>query len=222
MKRLICFLVFYTVCFTGLCQKVVIKSEHDQILICGMWNTISVAAFGTKESDIIIRTNNGKVFSDGGLWRVTPDSVGRVEIEAWKMTPKGEVKIGSDNFRVVRYPDPILTLNRKSGGKLYYALARVLIAPSAEWINYYGHCATGHIIGFTLLIIRENKLFYIGSVQNPNGARFSDNAELENGMKSLMAGDKLIFTSITAIGPDRRERNLQPAEFQITGKMEKE
>ncbi len=223
MKRLICLLVFCLFWQTGFCQGgCAIQLDKMNILISGIDNPITVAVYDTKESSIFLTTNNGKITGTGGHCTIRPDSTGEAVVEVWKKTTKGSHKVGESKFRVRRYPDPVLTLQYKTGGKLDAALARAQIAPAARWTEYYGICAQAKITGFALIILRDNKLFFMGSAHNSNSVIFSDNKDVAQAMESLIPGDILLFSEITARVTDGKERHLQPAEFLITDKDEKE
>lgn len=220
MKYCFCFLFVQLFACELLSQGVVVTTDHSDFLIVGIENPITVAAFNFRPSEISIVSNNGKFEGKNGHYLVRPDSVGIANIEIFKKTTKGAKHIASRRFIVKRYPDPVLALNNLTNGKIGKVIARLQIAPSAKWVEYYGLCAFGVITGFTVLITRNDQLLLIRRIYKRTGVRFSQDPELDRAIKSLEVNDHIVFTDITACLSDGSERHLQPAEFLITGQEE--
>ncbi len=222
MKRIISIIFLCLFVQQSYCQQgSAVSADNINLLLKGFQNPLTVATYDCKQSEITLRTNNGKVTGENGHFIIVPDSIGFAEIEICKKTSKGLKRIGVTRFRVKKFPDPVLELNRRTGGKLYCSIARVQVCPIATWTESYGVCAHAKITGFTIQIIRDNQLLLMRTIHNASsGVKFNDDPDVGKAIESLNPGDKLLFSGITAMMPDGIERHLQPAEFLITDKEE--
>ena len=110
--------------------------------------------------------------------------------------------------RVKRIPNPVVRINGIGGGGISAATFRIQIAPAAILENFEFN-ARFQVVGFSFSMQPKGR-DYVGPyiVNNPNGARFTDNPQIQAAMKIAKAGDKIYVEEVRVKGPDGVVRKL--------------
>jgi hypothetical protein len=214
MKQFI-FMLFCLFSLPVYCQVVAIQNDKQNFFYIGIDNPITVAAAGYRSSDISVTITDGTITGDHGRYVIRAEHPGNVTIEVRRKTTKGFKIITEMLFRVQRIPDPTPQFAGKTNGTIYGPLARAQIAPAARIVGF-DFDAKFTIDSCTILVLRNSKPFFIRSLYNHNGVRFSDDKETQSMIQTLKGGDKLLFIDMTTRGPDNISRHIVPMEFTIT------
>lgn len=225
MKQVICILLFGAFSAVVYGQEVAIENEGGSTFFLGVRNRIVVAVSGYPAGSIVVASTNGEVKDDEngrkGHYTYSPLEKLNTEIIVQRKTRKGLVTVARKPFMVEEIPNPVATFAGKKSGNIYAAIARVQIAPAAVFEYYWlAGCAHFQIISFTFIVIRNDRNIFIKSLKNDNGVRFRDDRATQKIITKLKAGDKLLFSGIECIGPDKKVRRLAPMEFTLTDSKE--
>jgi len=142
------------------------------------------------------------------------DKPGNVDVAINAKTKEGAVKkVGGMPVRVKRIPDPVARVGKSNGGNFSAPNFKVQIAPAAV-LDGFDFDAKFKIIHFDFAVMPKGS-DYQGpyAVDNKNGCRFSDNANVSLIMSRLKPGDRVFIDNIKAVGPDNQPRNIGTLGF---------
>ena len=190
--------------------------DKMNVFYIGVANPVTFSAAGYSVEDVSINVPDGEVRDDStarkGHKNIWVSKIGTVDVAINAKTKEGPVKkVGGMMVRVKRIPDPVAEVGGSGGGGMSAATFRVQIAPAAVLKNFEFN-ARFQVIGFSYSMQPKGK-DYVGpyTVTNRNGARFTENAQILQAMKTAKAGDKIYIEEIKAIGPDGLVRKLPGA-----------
>ena len=188
-----------------------LQLDKMNVFYIGVDNPVTVAAAGYSVEDVSLDVPGATVSGPGkGKYIINVTNPGNLEVGIMAKTKEGgKKKVGGMTIRVKRIPEPLAKLNGKASGGMSAALFRQTIAPAAT-LDAFDFEAKFQVVGFTFSMLPKGR-DYVGpfSVDNRNGARFSDNKDIVKIMQTAKAGDKVFIESIKAVGPDKRVVTLQ-------------
>lgn len=202
-----------------------LQLEKMNVCYIGVENPFIVSAAGYALEDVSISLPTGSgasVAGSNGKFVMTvanatpPNAPMMVDIMA---KPKDKnaapVKVSSVPIRVKRIPDPIVYLMGKREGVIPASTFRVAIGPVAKLENF-DFDTKFDIIGFDFsMYIKGGELYGPYKVNNPKGARFTDNGDIMKLMSKAKPGDKIFIESLKAVGPDKKVRSLGSLVFTL-------
>ena len=77
MKSVFILLVLIFTFYVGNAQHFAIASDNNNVLYVGLDNPLSISAENCPCSQLIVKTNNGKVITENGLIKVKDDKKGK-------------------------------------------------------------------------------------------------------------------------------------------------
>jgi len=184
----------------------VVSPEKMNVMYIGVPNPIAVSAPGIANKDLIVTMTGGtiKPVSDGH-YIATVTAMGTATVTVSGQLTKGKTSIlGSSLFRVKGIPDPKPIFAGKSGGKTSAANIKGQDYLFARLDNFEFD-AKFDVKRFTVLIQKPRQ--DVISLQNTGGQLSS---AVKAALSNITPGTLVIFDQILAVGPDGRQRGLDP------------
>jgi len=189
-------------------QSVVLTNERMNVLYEGVDNPISVAVENTK--DVSVEIDNGILIrSAPGQYIIQEARPGTALINIKKKTGNKITEIGTKKFRVKKLPLPSARVANMSGGEIERGALIVQQGIVAVMENFDFE-ARFVVTRFNVTIISNAKVMFNKDI---TGNRFDN--DVYDAFRKLSVGDRVLFNNIYCVGPDKKERLLQPIEFTI-------
>jgi len=209
--------LFCSFALGGYCQKFAVSNDQHNIIYIGLPNTIHVCVEGYKSSSVIVTSDSGIVTKnerdpEGRKYEgyyLNPIKPGHFSININIKTSKGIKHIGEYEFLAKAIPDPVAEIGGKSLGNISRSVLKAQIGIIAD-IHGFNICARFVVTSFSMIVMKKN-----GQIIDKDnvGSKFSD--DIHSVFNSLEENETVLFTKITAKGPDGIERHLAPVELKI-------
>ena len=205
MKNTIALLIFLFVAD-------VLHAQHVTVELDKM-NT-AISADNTQCDQLIIKVNNGTLTGKDCDYIYRPKEPGISKIEVYAQKRKELKKVGEQNIRVTRIPDPAVSINGKTGGYI----------SRQELLTSYGPVCTIQncdfdikfiIVSFSMTIVRglDSSVVFQHHFTNQN-AGFDDNTR--ETFTHLKHNDLVSIDDIKILSPDSMARNMPGLNFKIS------
>ncbi len=194
--------------------NVVVSPTAMNVLYQGIQNPLDVSVPGVGSDKLTVRMTNGdlkrgKYKNYRGDWLAQPRTVGENAQIIVSANINGKVQsFPPVEFRVRRLPDPEARFANMKEGNVLRSVASAQQVVTAVLENFEFDL-TYTVTGFTVSV--NDKGFEITAEFNNN--RITDKQKGLIG--NLKAGQKLIIEKIKAVGPDGRNRDLNPIILKI-------
>ncbi|MGB8357715.1 MAG: gliding motility protein GldM [Bacteroidales bacterium] len=194
--------------------NVVVSPTAMNVLYQGIQNPLDVSVPGVGSDKLTVRMTNGdlkrgKYKNYRGDWLAQPRTVGENAQIIVSANINGKVQsFPPVEFRVRRLPDPEARFANMKEGNVLRSVASAQQVVTAVLENFEFDL-TYTVTGFTVSV--NDKGFEITAESNNN--RITDKQKGLIG--NLKAGQKLIIEKIKAVGPDGRNRDLNPIILKI-------
>jgi hypothetical protein len=185
-----------------------ISLEKTNVFYIGVPNPIRILVNGYDVNEIEVSLDNGKITGAKGVYTVIPNEKTATDtIHLFLKLPNGKKReIYKSTYRVNRIKDPVVTFAGKSDGSLSIANIKAQDRIFVDIPNFIFD-AKFNITGFTLQVMsRADKQTF-----NTEGNQLSP--QMKSAISNLKIGDKLFFTNLRAVGPDRTLRGLDYISF---------
>jgi gliding motility-associated protein GldM len=187
----------------------VVSPEKMNVMYIGVPNPVAVSAPGVANKDLVVTMTGGtiKPVSDGHFI-ATVSSLGTATVTVSGQLTKGKTSVlGSSTFRIKNIPDPKPMFAGKSGGTTSAANIKNQDFLVAKLVDFEFD-ARFDVKRFSVYIIKPRQdviaLTNTGAQLSPsNKATFA----------GITPGTRVIFDQIIAVGPDGRQRFLDPITF---------
>jgi hypothetical protein len=214
MKTVIYFFgILTTVCVSctlAIAQQFAIEAEKQNTMVIGVPNPIKAIVQGYPCKDIVVKTSNGRVESNGDCTcNVVPMEIGKAVIQL--VTRKGNKLLAEKDFRVTRLtPYPVAKVAGCRNRSIPLRILREQLG-LAVIIENLGIEPQVKITGYFMTLITT--LGDCKSFAPATDAYFT--AEMKAVLSKVSSGDRLIFTSIMALGPSGIPLQLDPMELKV-------
>jgi hypothetical protein len=212
MKSVFILLVLICIFYEGNAQHFAIANNKNNILYLGLYNPLSISAENCHCSQLVVKTNNGKVTGSNCQYTYTGKQYGIADIILYKKTGNKLKEIGRSAFWVKRIPAPVFRIAAYGGN---YQKAKTIILAGQEYAraDYEGledydiRCS---IDSFNVTIL------YVDSVKTKTF--FNTSNKLSDPIRAAIAAlkndDIIIFDRIYITGPDG-SREIDPLILKI-------
>ncbi len=192
--------------------NVVISPTKMNVFYVGIPNPVSISIPGIPAEDVRPSMTNGSIYKVGpGKYEVKPNSSRQNCIVRVQGKVDGEFRsYGSQEFRVQDLPTPTAQVAGKAGGDIRAERLRLqsgVLAKMEDFLfdlNY-------EVTQFT--ITTTDRGGYLKDLKK-QGYKFDDEAR-DWLRDNVSAGRKVNFEDIKAVGPDGKEKDLNPITFTV-------
>lgn len=215
MKRILIMLVASP--FMAFSQENAINENVDCLmsnrkqnnLYAGVNNYVDVIVNKHSCSSINFKISNGIIEQQNQTctYTVVPKEKGNCVISIFENNTNDY--IGNYEFSVIDLPLPVVIVNGKEGGNISAITFKAQLGIQAELLGF-DFQSKYTITKFSIIIIRNNKVLF-------NGTNLSHlfSEDVKNVLKSIQAGDKVIFSDVWIHSKSTDKINIRPAEFLI-------
>jgi gliding motility-associated protein GldM len=167
------------------------------VLYIGLDNPLSITVSGSEDRNVTAVMTKGNILRKDGNWVANVTEQGKTSIDVYGIIDGEKKKIGSQNFRVKRVPDPVATLN----GKIYHNTVTKSRAKShtglTALMDNFVFNVRYKVVGYDFSLRTSSDVFTEPKVR---GALFSK--EVKKYIKNAKTNDIIYFTNIVVKGPD--------------------
>ena len=213
MKSVFILLVLIFTFYASDAQHFAIASDNNKVLYVGVNNTLSISAENCPCSQLIVKTNNGKVTGSNCQYTYNGNQYGIADIILYKKTGNKLKEIGRNTFSVKRIPAPVFRIAGYGGN---YQKAKTIILAAQQFVR-----AEYEDFGFGFDIRCSVDSFYVtifygDSIKTKPFFNTSNmlNEPIRAAIAALKNDDIIIFDKIFAKGPDGA-RELDPLILTI-------
>jgi gliding motility-associated protein GldM len=188
-----------------------LQLDKMNVMYIGVDNPVTISASGYNIGDVnlVVPTGVTAKRGQGGAYLVNVTTPGEFTYNITAKRGSTGGNIASGKIRVKRIPDPRVTLMKKLDGPFPANQIKVQRGLSAE-LEDFVFDAKFQVVSFDLLIVPRNA--DVITLKN-TGAAFEP--KISEALKSVKAGDQVIFSNIRAKGPDGTIRKTNGLSFSI-------
>ncbi len=192
--------------------NVVISPTKMNVFYEALANPVEISVPGVASSQLRVNISNAGVSRSGEQYIVKPKagSAGGKAIVTVSAEVDGEVRrLGSQEFRIKRVPNPQAMVAKLSEGKIKKNLLLAAGYVTAEMGDDFDFDLKFKVTQFSVATVKKG--FYVDAASNSN--KFTaDQVDL---IKGLSRGNRVIIENIRAVGPDGRTRKLGSITFTV-------
>jgi len=162
------------------------------VFYLGVDNPVAISVPGVPDNKVFASTTNGIIRRSGKDWVTLPKTPGNALVEVQVEMEGKRKSMGFMDFRVKQIPDPIAMVSFKKGGKVdkNTLLQSAIVDAVLEGFDF-------------------DAKFTVSEFSN----RINDRQR--EIIKSANKGDKVYISTIMAVGPDGKQRELNGIIFSI-------
>jgi hypothetical protein len=210
MKKIAFLHIFLTCClYSVVGQTFSIGADQNNILYLGIDNPLTIAAENISRKMLIVKTDNGVISGENGIYVFRGSQIGKTTIILYKKVNGKLKEIGRNYFRIKNIPDPTFKIGSGRDTMRNTELASQLYV-RAELENFEID-GTFQIISFTVCIISSDTCKYkeLKNISNKISSEIRDEFQL------LKNNDAVVFKSITGKRFDGSVFALRPIVIVI-------
>jgi len=190
-----------------------LQLDKMNVFYIGVPNPVTVSAAGYSLQDVYIDPiPNGTITGSLGHYLINMTKPGDITVNIMaKKKEGGTVSVGTSKIRVKYLPDPTAKLGDKASGTMQAAIFRAQLGPIAS-------------MGADFLFDTKFKIVSLSFSEQPKGGEyqgpytikmdrgclFTDNPSIMKLINRSRPGDRVYIEEIRAVGPDGRQRPLNP------------
>lgn len=196
-------------------QRFLVSNEAQNILYGGVPNPIAVVVDGVDCKQLIVRTDNGTISTEGSnshscKYIVLPEAPGTAKITVYKKYQARLKKIGEMLFRVKWLPTPEPMVGNIDKDTINRQTLIIMGGLRATQVNS-NICADFEVLSYKVTLLRNDTSI---AVINNTGARY--NPELLEYLRTLHDKDEIVFSEITIRYFDNRPLSLKKLSYKVT------
>ncbi len=96
-------------------EHLVIAPIANNILYIGIENPISIAISNVSSKDLIVKTDNGILKGENGIYQIKPGKGSELSVSVYALRGKDTVYVGHSDFRLKNIPAPTIYIGNKTG-----------------------------------------------------------------------------------------------------------
>lgn len=181
------------------------------VLYIGLKNPLSITVSGSKDSDISAKISSGSLSRTGNNWFAKVDKQGKVSLDVYGVIDGEKKKIGTQEFRVRRIPDPISTLDGIEYGTTIKKNRLQSHSHLFPLMKDFVYDVKYRIVSYDFLIQKKGKEVF--SVNSNNSSKI--NSKVKSLLQNAQSKDVVFFQNIIAVGPDGKRRKLHPIVLKV-------
>lgn len=192
--------------------NVVISPTKMNVFYEALENPVEISVPGITDSQIKVRMTNASYRKKGSVYVVKPKSgmAGGKSIITVSADINGEIRrLGSQEFRIKRVPNPMALIAGRNEGKIRKNLLLAAGYVTAEMGEDFDFDLKYKVTQFTVSTVRKG---FFTSESSDSNKYTSAQEEL---IKGVARGNKVLIEDIRAVGPDGRTRKLSGITFTI-------
>jgi len=189
----------------------VVSPTKMNVFYMGVDNPVDISIAGVPNDRVTATINNGTITREKDSWivRVTKGPEAVIQVGAlMDKTSKVPKMMDKKTFRVKKIPDPSAQVAGQSTGSVTKNLLLAQYGVFAE-LKDFDFDAKFAVKGFEMSATIKG--FVQKSASSTNGFTAAQKAIIAN----LNVGDEILFSNITAIGPDKAPRDLNAIQLKI-------
>jgi hypothetical protein len=180
-------------------KDAVVAPVKMNVMYRGMANPFEIAVPGVASEKITATVSNGTIKKVASGWEISPGDASECVVSVLV----DNKKVSDKKFRIKLVPDPVAVFAGKYDGRVTKDIALKTEVLDAELINFDWD------LKFTVKSFR-----FLSSDGKYDYEEVSNGNKLTDKMRSLITncktGQNIVFKDIVAIGPDGKNRNLNP------------
>ncbi len=173
------------------------------VLYIGIDNPLSITVSGSKDTDVSAKISDGLVLRKNGKWVAQVKHQGKANIEVFGIIDGERKKIGTQEFRVKRIPNPIATLdgveydNSISKARLKQHNSVMAVLKNFQFDIHY------KVKSYDFLLKHGTE---VTSKRGINSGKFVP--KVKSLIKKATSNDMVFFQNIYVVGPDGQKRKI--------------
>jgi len=178
------------------------------ILYLGVDNPLNIAVSGVTNNNLSVVTDNGAIRKENSIWIANPKQKGIANIQVFAEVNGEKILAGTMEFRVKIVPNPMAKVANQKAGSISRALLlsqKVIIAD----LENFDFDMEFKVTEFTV------EGFIGGFMQDVSVKSDQISNQQKNIIRNVVAGSRVLFTNIKAVGPDGRVRDLADVVFKL-------
>ena len=185
------------------------------VMYAGIPNPASISAAGYSMEDVSLSIPGAevKMTSKGHYELNVPVTAKDLSASINVRTPSGNKTVGTFPIRVKRIPDPQAQVAGQTQGLMPASTFRAQLGIVSELKDFLFPIRS-QVSSFNFSMIRRGNPDIVGPI-TVRGARFTDNREVDNLIKSAKPGDKIFIEEIRASLPDGTQRRTNPVILSL-------
>jgi hypothetical protein len=185
-------------------KDAVVAPVKMNILYRGMANPVEISVPGVTSDKVTASISDGTIKKAANGWEVLPGD----KSETIVFVLVNNKKVSEKVFRVKNVPDPVATFAGKNEGNISKDIALKTGTLEVELKDFVWDLKF-EIKGFTLFCSNGTSDYE----ETAKGNKITD--KMKSLISDLEVGQNIVFKDIQAIGPDGRQRNLNPIVLTI-------
>lgn len=184
------------------------------VLYLGVDNPLNIAVSGVADDRLTVETDNGVITKDKLMYVARPKQVGLAHVHVYTEMDGKKLHMGEMEFRVKTVPDPVASIKTSEGYKTNGLITKkeLLDANGIEiMLSNFDFDLNFKVVSFVLSYTLPNEFKIVEEVSKSD--KFTERQM--NEIKSLLKWQKVTIEAITVVGPDGRQRKLNPMVFTI-------
>lgn len=184
------------------------------VFYLGVDNPVNIAVSGEPADNIFPTISNGSIHRVGNSYVVNPKQLGMAKIDIFAEMDGRRLHMGEMEFRVKSIPDPVASIKTLEGYKTNGLITKkeLLDANGIDvMLSNFDFDLNFKVTSFVLSYTLPNEFKIVEEVSKSD--KFTERQI--NEIKSLLKWQKVTFEAITVVGPDGRQRKLNPMVFTI-------
>ncbi|MBL7683565.1 MAG: gliding motility protein GldM [Flavipsychrobacter sp.] len=181
--------------------------DKMNVFYIGVPNPITVSAAGYSLEDVSVDIPGANITAGAakGKFDIMVSKPGTVMANIMAKTANGPKKVGAQEIRVKRIPNPIAKVGGVTGGPIFTNIFKSQLGVLADLENF-DFAARFVVTSFDFSVVPKR-----GEAIGPfsvKGSKFDANPQVIDAIKRCKPGDKIYIEEISAIGPDKSTRKL--------------
>ena len=197
-----------------LSQPVIVYKKQTNFY-CNFENVVRFFAKDLDCSQVVIKTDNGKIDQRDCRLFYLPERPGPTTLKFYRKSESTLKIIDSIQINVFANIDPRVYLGNKGGGVISKKMVLAFGGLIARIETNEGHEESIKLNGYTVVIHKKN-----GTIISERNTGNRYNEKLIRLLEELQTGEKLSFINIEVQLLDLREINARPIEFSIEEDVE--
>ena len=191
-------------------KSIVVSPLKMNVLYIGVPNPMKISVAGVQQQDVQAAISAGTLAKEAdGTFTAQVTAPGKTVINVSAKVDGKMVPMGSEEFRIKRIPNPVITLGgtlRPGSCSAGAIQAHSGIVPLLENFDFE---ARFNVSSFKMVYASKGEVFD----DVANGPKFSD--KMIGFMKRAKPKDIILLDDIKVVGPDKQPRKLDQVAFQI-------
>lgn len=181
------------------------------VLYIGLPNPLSITVNDSKEADVSVQISNGNVSKINGNWIAQVTEAKNVTLDVYGKIDGERKKVGTQEFRVKRVPDPVATLDGVSYDAVISKNSLKRHSGVLAKLDDFVFDVKFEIVSYDFMY--RTKSGDVFTVTGNIGPAFS--SSIKSYIARADAGDMVFFQNVMVKGPDKKNRKLNSIVLNV-------